>query len=137
MATTADTPNPNRYLENSVHDLLSLKGRTIVITGGARGLGLAFALAVAEVGGNVAVLDAADKPHDHFYEIQRRHCEVSLRFYKYVLPSATEDYFTASSPRKQTPANHAVRCRTDVTNYDLLKKSFDQVVKDFGRIDGL
>jgi NAD(P)-dependent dehydrogenase (short-subunit alcohol dehydrogenase family) len=64
--------NPNRYLEHSVQDLLSLKGRTIVITGGARGLGLAFALAVAETGGNVAVLDAAEKPHEHFTLIQQR-----------------------------------------------------------------
>lgn len=86
MADTASTPDPNKYLNSSVHDLLSLKGRTIVITGGARGLGLAFALAVAEVGGNVAVLDAADKPHEHFYEIQRRHSDVKLRFYKYGLP---------------------------------------------------
>lgn len=93
MTDTANIPNPNRYLENSVHDLLSLKGRTIVITGGARGLGLAFALAVAEVGGNVAVLDAAEKPHDHFYEIQTRHCEISLRYYRYVHPSTIEDRF--------------------------------------------
>ncbi|KAM5354237.1 hypothetical protein ACJ41O_000887 [Fusarium nematophilum] len=101
------TQDPNRYLQNSVQDLLSLKGRTVVITGGARGLGLAFALAVAEVGGNVAVLDAADKPHEHFYQIQKDF-DVKLEFY-----------------------------RTDVTKYDLLKKTFDQVVADFGRIDGL
>jgi hypothetical protein len=30
----------NAYLSRSVHDLISLHGRTIVITGGARGLGL-------------------------------------------------------------------------------------------------
>ena len=84
MATTTNTPDPNRYLEKSVYDLLSLRGRTIVITGGARGLGLAFALAVAEVGGNVAVLDAAAKPHDQFHEIQKKHSDVKLGFYKYV-----------------------------------------------------
>ncbi|KAF4974881.1 hypothetical protein FDECE_18621, partial [Fusarium decemcellulare] len=86
---------------------LSLKGRTVVITGGARGLGLAFALAVAEVGGNVAVLDAADKPHDHFYKIQKEF-DIKLEFYK-----------------------------TNVTKYDLLKQTFEQVASDFGRIDGL
>ncbi|KAJ3506590.1 hypothetical protein NM208_g16057 [Fusarium decemcellulare] len=99
--------DPNRYLQHSVQDLLSLKGRTVVITGGARGLGLAFALAVAEVGGNVAVLDAADKPHDHFYKIQKDF-DIKLEFYK-----------------------------TDVTKYDLLKQTFEQVASDFGRIDGL
>ncbi|KAF4464334.1 short-chain dehydrogenase reductase sdr [Fusarium albosuccineum] len=99
--------DPNRYLQHSVQDLLSLKDRTVVITGGARGLGLAFALAVAEVGGNVAVLDAADKPHDHFYKIQKDF-DIKLEFYK-----------------------------TDVTKYDLLKQTFEQVASDFGRIDGL
>ncbi|KAH6989304.1 short chain dehydrogenase [Ilyonectria sp. MPI-CAGE-AT-0026] len=100
--------NPDRYLENSVQDLLSLKGRTVVITGAARGLGLAFTLAVVEVGGNVAVLDAAEKPHEHFYKIQKQFPNSKLEFY-----------------------------RTDVTKYDVLKASFDQVVADFGRIDGL
>lgn len=27
--------------------------------------------------------------------------------------------------------------RSDVTNYDVLKATFDEIVKDFGRIDGL
>lgn len=72
----------NRYLQHSVHDLLSLKGRTVVITGGARGLGLAFALAVAEVGGSVAILDAAEKPHEHFYQIQKEFASVQFEFYR-------------------------------------------------------
>lgn len=102
------TPDTNAYLNRTVQDLMSLKGRTIVITGAARGLGLAFSLAVAESGGNVAILDAADKPHDHFDEIQKRYSDVKLAYYK-----------------------------SDVTKYDLLKATFDQIVKDFGRIDGL
>lgn len=104
MADNANTPDPNRYLENSVHDLLSLKGRTTVITGAARGLGLAFALAVAEVGGNVAVLDAADKPHDHFYEIQKRHPDVKLGFYKYAISisSQQQKIFLGDQPATKT-----------------------------------
>lgn len=74
--------NPDRYLENSVQDLLSLKARTVVITGAARGLGLAFTLAVVEVGGNVAVLDAAEKPHEHFYKIQKQFPNSKLEFYR-------------------------------------------------------
>ena len=84
MASTVE--DTSRYLRHSVHDLLSLKGRVTVITGGARGLGLAFTLAVAEVGGSVAILDAADKPHDDYYEIEKRHPEVKLGYYKYVSP---------------------------------------------------
>ena len=81
MATAV--PDANNYLQHSVHDLLSLKGRTIVITGGARGLGLAFTLAIAEVGGSVAILDVAEAPHEHFYEIQKRHPDVKLSYYRY------------------------------------------------------
>lgn len=86
---TTTVPNTDNYLRHSVHDLLSLKDRVIVITGGARGLGLAFALAVAEVGGSVAILDAAEKPHDHFYEIQKRHPDVKFGYYKCVGCSLT------------------------------------------------
>lgn len=35
----------------------SLKGNTAVITGGVRGLGFAFAEALAEAGANIAILD--------------------------------------------------------------------------------
>lgn len=37
----------------------SLKGKTAVLTGAARGLGFAFAEALAEAGANIAVLDLA------------------------------------------------------------------------------
>lgn len=76
--------NPDKFLTRSVHDLLSLKGRTIVITGGGRGLGLAFAFAVAEVGGNVAILDVLDKPHDHFKKLESEF-DVKVKLYKCVL----------------------------------------------------
>lgn len=84
MAATGQTPDVNRYLQHSVQDLLSLKGRTVVITGGARGLGLAFALAVAETGGNVAILDAAEKPHEQFDEIKNRFPDLKFGYYKSV-----------------------------------------------------
>lgn len=95
------------YLRRTVQDLFSLSGRTIVITGGARGIGLSLAFAIAEVGGNVAILDALDKPHEHYYILEKEF-DIKVKCYK-----------------------------TDVTNYELLKATFDEVVEDFGRIDGL
>ncbi|KUJ19526.1 short chain dehydrogenase [Mollisia scopiformis] len=94
------------FLKRSVLDLFSLKGRTIVITGGARGIGLALAFAVAEVGGNVAIIDVLWEPHAHFQELEK--FDVRVKLYK-----------------------------SDVTSFDLLKGTFDEIVKDFGRIDGL
>lgn len=76
--------NPDKFLSRTVHDLISLKGRTIVITGGGRGLGLAFAFAVAEVGGNIAIIDLLDKPHDHFHKLETEF-GVKVKLYKCVL----------------------------------------------------
>lgn len=67
-------PHPRQssdgYLTSNVLDLLSLKGRTVVITGAGRGIGLALAFAVAEAGGRVAIVDAADSPHAHYAKLQ-------------------------------------------------------------------
>lgn len=69
------------FLRHSIYDLLSLKGRTVVITGGARGLGLAFAFAIAEAGGDVAIIDFLEKPHEHFYKIEKE-MGVKVKLYK-------------------------------------------------------
>lgn len=71
---SSNPPPPDRecdqYLKRSVVDLFSLKDRVTVITGGARGIGLAFAVACAEVGSHVAVLDVSSTPHHDFTRLQ-------------------------------------------------------------------
>ncbi|KAL3454969.1 hypothetical protein BJX64DRAFT_295504, partial [Aspergillus heterothallicus] len=99
--------NRDSFLTRTIHDLVSLQGRTIVITGGGRGLGLAFAFAIAEAGGNAAIIDYSDAPHEHFSKLDKEF-PVKVKFYK-----------------------------SDVTNYDLLKATFDAIVRDFGAIHGL
>ncbi|PGH03981.1 hypothetical protein AJ79_07213 [Helicocarpus griseus UAMH5409] len=98
-------PATDGYRHTALTDLFSLKGKTVVITGGARGLGLAFAWAVAEVGANVAVLDLLDKPHEDFYLLEK---ELGVKTKLY---------------------------RVDVTDYEALERTFDEVKKDFGSID--
>ncbi|KAL2008951.1 hypothetical protein VTN00DRAFT_7145 [Thermoascus crustaceus] len=61
-------------------DSFSLKGQTAVITGAARGLGLAFAQALGEAGANIAVLDVID-PEPALKQIQTDH-GVKVEFYK-------------------------------------------------------
>jgi len=67
-ANTAETlqRSNDAFLSANVMDMFSLKDRVIVITGGARGIGLALAFAVAEAGGLVAVIDTISEPHEHF-----------------------------------------------------------------------
>ena len=71
------------FLHRTVQDLFSLKGRTIVITGGARGIGLSFGFAVAEAGANVAIVDLLSEPHEHFYKLEKDY-GVKVKLYKYV-----------------------------------------------------
>jgi NAD(P)-dependent dehydrogenase (short-subunit alcohol dehydrogenase family) len=50
----------------TILDKFSLANRTVLITGAARGLGLAFATSLAQAGANIAALDLADKPREDF-----------------------------------------------------------------------
>lgn len=73
------------YIRRTIPSLFSLKGRVTVVTGGARGIGLALAFAVAEAGSDVAILDILDKPHEHFALLQKNYA-VKVKLYKYVRP---------------------------------------------------
>ncbi|KAF2416537.1 3-oxoacyl-reductase [Tothia fuscella] len=58
----------------------SLKGRTALVTGGARGCGLAFAQGLAEAGADVAIFDVVD-PVAAFFEIEELY-GVKTKYYK-------------------------------------------------------
>ena len=54
------------------NDLFSLAGRTVVITGGGRGLGMTLTTAVLEAGGDVACLDLLPEPSaDEWVSVQK------------------------------------------------------------------
>lgn len=126
-ALTSTVKSTNGFLHRTVQQLFSLEERTIVITGGGRGIGLAFAFAIAEVGGNVAILDVSDEPHQHFHLLKERFPQQQFKMYKCVSMVT----LCALGQLTWTIA------RTDVTVYDLLQQTIDSVVLDFGRIDGL
>jgi hypothetical protein len=52
----------NEGNKRPLSERMSLVGKTTVITGGARGIGLSLVEAVAEAGGDVAVLDVLEQP---------------------------------------------------------------------------
>lgn len=74
----------SKYQSRSVQDLLSLKGKTIVISGGGRGIGLALTRACVEAGGDVAVLDALSEPHRDFAFLKKDFRHAKIEYYKCV-----------------------------------------------------
>jgi len=97
----------SQYREKSVQDLVSLKGKTVVITGGARGLAFAWARGCAELGANVAVIDRLEAPDPEF-KLLETECGIKAKFYK-----------------------------GDVTDHSGLEAVFEEIVKDFGTLDCL
>ncbi|KAL6252900.1 putative secondary metabolism biosynthetic enzyme [Rhinocladiella similis] len=80
-------------------------GKTVVVTGGARGLGFEFAKGLAQAGANIAVIDRDETAPPYFGQLSRaggRH-----RYYK-----------------------------ADVTDYEGLKVTINQISQDFGSING-
>ncbi|PWY95412.1 NAD(P)-binding protein [Aspergillus sclerotioniger CBS 115572] len=59
-------------------DQFALKGKTAVITGGARGLGFAFAEALAEAGASIAILDIGTPKPGSLEELAER-CGVQIK----------------------------------------------------------
>ncbi|KIW96783.1 uncharacterized protein Z519_02174 [Cladophialophora bantiana CBS 173.52] len=68
----------------------SLRGRTALITGGARGCGLSFAQGLAEAGADVAIFDVIDPIEDFFeigktYNVKTKHYRVNVSNMKSLL----------------------------------------------------
>jgi sorbose reductase len=82
-----------------------LKDKTAVITGAARGLGLAFAEALASAGCNIAVLDILPEPSPALFELHAKHA-ITVKYY-----------------------------RVDITAREQVTTTISQIVQDFGRTD--
>jgi sorbose reductase len=87
--------------------MFDLKGKNYIVTGGGRGIGYAVTRAIAEMGGNVAVLDVLPKPVEDFDN----------------LPN---EFGT------KTSYIHA-----DVTSEESLRSGFEQAIAGLGSLDGL
>ncbi|KAK5172695.1 uncharacterized protein LTR77_002815 [Saxophila tyrrhenica] len=56
-----------------VTDRMTMKGRNVLVTGGGRGIGFAICKAVAQMGGNVAVIDALPEPIEEFHTLEKKY----------------------------------------------------------------
>jgi 3-oxoacyl-[acyl-carrier protein] reductase len=87
---------------------MDLKGKTIVITGGARGLGAAMALRLAKCGSRLALVDLDDD----------------------ALSATADECASAGSPEVKT-------YKVNVANEQEVEALFDNVAGDFGELHGL
>ena len=91
---------------------MSLKGKTLFITGGSRGIGLAIALKAATDGANVAIAAKTVDPH----------------------PKLEGTIHTAASAIEKA-GGHALALAVDVRDEAAVKTALDQTAAKFGGID--
>lgn len=63
---TATAIRGSAVQDRSIADRMSMRGKTVLITGGGRGIGFAISKAIAQMGGNVAVIDTLQEPVEEF-----------------------------------------------------------------------
>ena len=91
---------------------MSLKSRTLFITGASRGIGLAIALRAARDGANIAIAAKTDKPH----------------------PKLTGTIFTAADEIIKA-GGQALPLVVDVRDEAQVKGAIEQTVATFGGLD--
>lgn len=85
---------------------MRLDGKKIFVTGGARGIGKRFAVALSEAGADVAIVDI------DLEEAQKTAKEIA-----------------------QANNNKTIAIKTDITNPDDVNKMIETILKEFGRLD--
>src|ERR1700751_692366 len=91
---------------------MTLKGRTLFITGASRGIGLAIALRAARDGANIAIAAKTDKPH----------------------PKLAGTIFTAAEEIPKA-GGHALPLVVDVRDEAQVKSAIERAVATFGGLD--
>ncbi|KAF9895261.1 hypothetical protein FE257_000163 [Aspergillus nanangensis] len=82
----------------------SLQGRTALVTGGARGCGLAFARGLAEAGANVAIFDVID-PEAGFHAIEK---DCGVRTASYKVDVSSKESLESGFTQFQSDFNNAL-----------------------------
>lgn len=95
----------------------TLEGRTALVTGSARGLGRAYALHLARLGADVAVLD------------------IDLHSYREY--EAEQAQMTADTTAEEVKAldRRSLAIEADVTNRSAMEEAVAQIVAEWGRLD--
>ncbi|TVY78570.1 L-xylulose reductase [Lachnellula suecica] len=110
----------------------SLKGRTALVTGGARGCGLAFAKGLAEAGADVAIFDVIP-PVQAFFEISKKY-GVKTKHYIVDVSSikSLEEGFAALKADFHGKLDICVPCAGINRNVSFLDTNFEEHQKLVG-----
>ena len=92
--------------------MTSLQGKTLLITGASRGIGLAIALRAARDGANIAVVAKTDQPHPK-------------------LPGTVH----SAVAEIEAAGGRGLACITDIRSDEQVQAAIDQTVAKFGGID--
>lgn len=104
---TFTTSHSLRDVETKVSERFDLSGRSFVITGGGRGMGFGITRAIAQMGGNVAILDLLPEPEKEFNDFPS----------KYGVKTVYKN--------------------ADVTKQDSLEGAFSEIVNELPNVNGL
>ena len=91
---------------------MNLKGKTIFITGGSRGIGHAIALRAAQDGANIVIAAKTTEPH----------------------PKLPGTIYTAAEDMEKA-GGKALACVVDIRSDDQIQKAVDKTLETFGGID--
>src|SRR4249919_3562754 len=96
---------------------MTLEGRCALVTGGGRGLGRAYALRLASMGADVAVLDIDSKSYRDF--------------------AGEAAQMTAESTAREVEAlgRRAIEVEADVADAEVVQAAVDRIESEWGRLD--
>jgi 3-oxoacyl-[acyl-carrier protein] reductase len=96
---------------------MTLDGRTALVTGGGRGLGRAYALELAAMGADVAVLD------------------VDVRSYRDFEGEAAQMTAESTAQEIEAMGRRALELQVDVTDAAAVRSAVDRIGAEWGRLD--
>lgn len=119
-ATGVAVTNTGALGQSKEPDGMDLQGKTALVTGAARGIGLAIAEDLAKHGVNIALVDIADPTGG-----------MAIRGYRL----ANEDELRSSTDKIKKLGVKAIGIKADVRDLGALKKATDRTISELGGLD--